>query len=225
MPRFDAFTESNSIGLHHSENQDSFLVDNTNLLAAVADGVGGYAGAKDASSYAISFLKKNAERIKNEESLELIINQMHQGIRELARKLRFANMGTTLATIKLLPEESQALVGNVGDSPILLFRENEMVPVYEDDSNRSSDPSSMFGIIQYLGLDCKLQVHTKIIEFSHGDVLLLCTDGITDNLLNSKGGKEKLALLATAFGAKEIVRSSIEQGIKPDDMTAVLVSL
>ena len=223
MPKISACSESNSIGFHHSENQDSLLVDEVNLVVAVTDGVGGYPGAKEASSYAVDFLGKNAAKLKDASSLAQLIKEIHTGIQEKAAKLGFLNMGTTIAVAKVLPGQL-ALVGNVGDSPILLFRKNEMIRAYEDDSQRSKDPMSMYGIIQYLGLDCDLKVHVETIQYDRGDALLLCSDGVTDNLLNSHGGKAKLSALAKSGEAAGIVKAALEQGIKPDDMTAVLIS-
>jgi serine/threonine protein phosphatase PrpC len=223
LPKITAYSESNSIGFHHSENQDSLLVDEVNLVVSVADGVGGCSGAKEASSYAIDYLRKNSAKLRDVSSLAQMIMEMHSSIQEKAARLGFLNMGTTIAVAKVLSGQL-VLVGNVGDSPILLFRKNKMILAYEDDSQRSKDPMSMYGIIQYLGLECDLKVHAETIKCDRGDAMLLCSDGVTDNLLNSHGGKAKLSALAKSGDARGIVKSAIEQGIKPDDMTAVLIS-
>lgn len=223
MPSFTSFSESNSVGSLHSENQDSFLVDETNLVAAVADGVGGYSGAKIASSFAIESLGREVSKINDESLLVRLISAIHTRIQSKASELGFLNMGTTLAVAKVL-SSGDVLVGNVGDSPILLFRNREIIQVYEDDSHRSKDPLAMYGIIQYLGLDCDLIVHASKIQCNHGDTLLLCSDGVTDNMLQSQRGKSKLEILAKAGDARGIVKAAIEERIKPDDMTAVLIS-
>jgi PPM family protein phosphatase len=225
LPSFDSFSKSNSIGPHHSENQDSYLVDKQNLLFAVADGVGGYPGAKEASSLAIELLQKDASRIIDEETLAKSVNGIHEAILKRARSLHFQNMGTTIAIAKIFSSNRQALIGNVGDSPILLFRDNSLDLIHVDDSQRSFDPLSMYGIIQYLGLECKLDIHVRTLQFEQGDVLLLSSDGITDNLLNSRNAKQKLVSLVKMRSAEKIVDSAIEEGLKPDDMTAVLVFL
>ena len=151
------------MGSNHTENQDSFIADEKNLLFAVADGVGGYSGAKEASSIAVELLAKNASRIIDEISLADLVGQIHERIIKRSRELRFPKMGTTLAVAKIFPHDGSVLVGNVGDSPILLFRDDSLEPVYEDDSHRSYDPLSMYGIIQYLGLERKTgHSHTNI---------------------------------------------------------------
>ncbi|MGI0091404.1 MAG: PP2C family protein-serine/threonine phosphatase [Nitrososphaerales archaeon] len=225
--RFDAFSASNSIGIHHPENQDSYLADDCNFLFAVADGVGGYAGAKEASSLAIERLKTNASTINNESSLRDCISQIHSEIQQRARKLGFENMGTTLAVAKIVPEKRYAILGNVGDSPIIIFkgRKSAAEPVFHDDSHRSHDPTSTYGIIQYLGLECDLDIHTRMIKYDGSVVLLLCSDGITDNLLLNSSDKRLLLSLVASGSAEKIVKRAIEEGFKPDDMTAILVFL
>jgi serine/threonine protein phosphatase PrpC len=70
-----------------------------------------------------------------------------------------------------------------------------------------------------------LDIHVRTLQFEQGDVLLLSSDGITDNLLNSRNAKQKLVSLVKLRSAEKIVDSAIEEGLKPDDMTAVLVFL
>jgi len=222
--RFDSFSKSNSVGPNHAENQDSYLVEE-DLLFAVADGVGGYSGAKEASSIAVQTLAKNASQIVDKKSLADSIRKINERIIERSRELHFPNMGTTLAVAKVLPHDKVVIIGNVGDSPILLFRGNSMESVYVDDSHRSYDPFSMYGIIQYLGFEQKLDIHTQTFHYISGDTLLICSDGVTDNLLNSNGGKERLVSLVKLGSAEKIVNAALDEGLKPDDMTAVMVFL
>jgi protein phosphatase len=212
------------LGVNHSENQDSLLVDGENLLFAVADGVGGYSGAKEASSIAVELLSENASRIIDEKSLKESISEIHERIINRSRVLRFPNMGTTLAVAKVFPDTGSMITGNVGDSPILLFRNDSTESVYEDDSHRSYDPLSMYGMVQYLGLEQDLNIHTRTMRCLAGDLILLCSDGITDNILNS-GGEAELASLVKLHSAKKIVDSALNKLVKRDDMTAVLLYL
>lgn len=184
--------------------------------------MGGYPGAKEASSIAVDVLSESASMIESEESLEKAIGEIHQRILARSRELRFPNMGTTLAVVKKV---GKIIIGNVGDSPVLLFRGNTMESIYEDDSNRYSDPMSMYGIIQYLGLDVHLDIHVRSMSWNPGDVILLCSDGITDNFLNADKGAEELASIVKLGSARKVVEKAIEMGIKPDDMTAVIVKL
>lgn len=213
--------------MYHAENQDSYVEDSENLIFAVADGVGGYSGAKEASSMAIESLKSNALRIVDEGTFSEVIATIHWGIQEKARKLGFVNMGTTLAAAKVLQKDDYSAVvlcANVGDSPILLFSRGVVKQVYVDDSHRSLDRRAMFGITQYLGLDLDLDIHVSRLRCMAGDVLLLCSDGITDNLVAAYGDYDELSrLMLNHPSSEKVVKKAMQTGLKPDDMTAVLV--
>lgn len=215
--RSDTFSDSNSVGPWHAENQDSFIAENP--IFAVADGVGGYAGAKDASSLAISTLKKNSARIVDEESMKSVLHQIHEEVQRAAHKKRILNMGTTLAAAKIISDD-QVILGNVGDSQILFINSKGAKQVSYDDSHRSEDPTAVYGITQYLGLDMEIEVHVSTISYESGDHLLICSDGVTDNLNLSTLGN----LLRKQASAERIVREAIDGGVKPDDMTAVVIS-
>ena len=213
----DSFSDSNSVGSWHTENQDSFIAENP--IFAVADGVGGYAGAKEASSLAINSLKEDSARIVDEESMKDVLHQIHELVQQAAHKKRILNMGTTIAAAKVISDE-QIILGNVGDSPILFFNSKESRCISYDDSHRHEDSAAVYGITQYLGLDMEIEVHASAIGYKSGDHLLICSDGITDNLNLSTLEN----LIRKQFNAERIVREAIGARIKPDDMTAVLVS-
>ncbi|MCL4518093.1 MAG: serine/threonine-protein phosphatase [Thaumarchaeota archaeon] len=222
MIRSDSFSSSNSVGLYHAENQDSFLDDPKNLLFAVADGVGGYSGAKEASLTAVDSLRSLAGEIHDEASFKSVVFEIHERIRRRSYELGFENMGTTLAAVKVL-DLFDVLCLNVGDSPILHYSHKTIEAAYVDDSHRELDRSAMFGITQYLGLECDLEIHLRRIRCSKDDVLLLCSDGITDNL-SSFGSYDELArLMLNHPRAEEIVKLAMKAGVKPDDMTCLLV--
>jgi serine/threonine protein phosphatase PrpC len=200
-------------------------MDSRNLTFAVADGVGGYSGAKQASAFAIEYLCKNSKSISDRNLLAECIQEIHKEILKISKKLRFPNMGTTLAFAKFLPDKQSCLLANVGDSPILMLKGDSLLSVYFDDSFRSKDPSSIYGIIQYLGVDLPIEIHTSEVQLKQGSALLLCSDGITDNLLTNRGASSKLVSLIKSESAEKIVNAAMEEGLKPDDMTAVLVYL
>ena len=238
--RFDSFSASNSVGPGHAENQDSLFTDPSTLTFAVADGVGGYQGGKEASELAIGAIRNNAGLIRDEASLSSVISEIHEQLKQTANSLHYPGMGTTIAVAKIIPKDESRgkfITGNTGDSPILYFPQDnadEIVKVYSDDSYRGSSPSSMFAITQYLGIDdskFELAVHTQTREYTSGDILMLCSDGVTDNLQPSNSGylprrSANLPELVRRYGsAKKIVEAAIEAGVKADDMTVVLVFL
>ena len=241
MVRFDVYTASNSLGTAHTENQDSYLADISTETFAVADGVGGYVGGREASQQAVMALRKRGGEIQNVFSMKSALEEIHEQLRHTAKSVGHKNMGTTIAVLKVLPNFApgtggKIVAGNVGDSPILFFPSGDDSDLYEkisvDDSLREKVPGDLFGITQYLGLDSReLQVHATTLDYQSGDIVLLCTDGISDNLLgdrvySQKRGTGNISELARLHGrAQMIVEEAMRARIKPDDMTALLVFL
>jgi serine/threonine protein phosphatase PrpC len=231
--RHDSYSESNSISPGHEDNQDSFLVDTANHIFAVADGVGGYRGGKEASQLAMDTLRASASKISDESSTIQVLKEIHDKVRNRARSLHYLNMGTTIAVVKVLSdlaENAKLITGNVGDSPILLFPANsdDFRYIFTDDSHRDSDPGSMWGITQYLGLDeIEIDFHVRILDCKKQDIVLVCSDGVTDNLLNSglQKGMRLPDIVRKFKSAKKIVKEALDVGIKADDMTAILITV
>jgi len=246
LVRFDAYSASNSIGAGHTENQDSYLGDMSTMLFAVADGVGGYEGGKVASELAIAALRNKAGEMQNEILVKSVLEEVHEQLLHTAKSRNYRNMGTTIALTKIFPNfetdrGGKALTANVGDSPILLFQNStgpfesgsEYQKVFTDDSFRDRAPGSMWAIVQYLGMESKeeINIHTQTFDYQTGDIILICSDGVSDNLLSeniysSKRGAADLGEIIRKTGsARRIVEEAMQAGIKSDDMTAVLIFL
>jgi serine/threonine protein phosphatase PrpC len=217
------FSDSNSIGGDHRENQDSLLADEGKLIFAVADGVGGYEGGKIASLLAVQSLQENLRRDSTEGELRKCIQQIHDDMQNQARELDHPFMGTTLAVCKIVSADS-AICANVGDSPIYLVRNGSAVALYQDDSERYSNPQNTWSLTQYLGLPVgRIDIHSRITDLVKGDTLLICSDGVSDNLFG--GGLSSIAELAKSLNAKQLVEAAMKKNLKHDDMSAILIHL
>jgi PPM family protein phosphatase len=244
--RFDAYSASNSIGAGHSENQDSYLTDMSTMLFAVADGVGGYEGGKEASELAVGALRNKAFEVQNEVTVKSALSDINEQLLYTAKSRNFRNMGTTVSLAKILPDfqtgrGGKILTANVGDTPILLFQnsgtgfgsESDYLKIYTDDSFRDKMPGSMWAIVQYLGMESKneIDIHAQISDYQTGDIVLICSDGISDNLLTentysrSRSAGDIGELVRKTGSARKIVEQAMQAGIKSDDMTAVLIFL
>jgi PPM family protein phosphatase len=224
----DSFSDSNSVGGFHSENQDSIFSSLTNLVFAVADGVGGYQGAKEASEIAVNIIKGRCTILDSEKTLEAAVLEIDRKIRVRGKELRYPGMGTTLALAKVHSHNNTVITSNAGDSPIFLIKgkENDVAILYKDDSERFEDPNNLWSINQYLGYGGRLTVHTKSAHYDKGDILLLCSDGISDNILGTTNNFSKLrSLVIENRSAKALVDIAMKTGLKSDDMSAILVFL
>ncbi len=193
------------------------------MIFAVADGVGGYEGGKIASSLAVDILKQNARTISNEEEFRSCVENVHLAMLSVARELGFPLMGTTVAAARLIG--GQVLIANVGDSPIFLIRDRKVIALYYDDSQRYEDSRNLWALTQYAGFGArKLTVHTRTLASEKGDVLLLCSDGVSDNLLEPSRNFDRLVdLVMTSRSAKVLVEEAMGINYKRDDMSAILI--
>jgi PPM family protein phosphatase len=226
---FDFYSDSNSVSAFHKENQDSVFASRSKLVFAVADGVGGYLGAKEASQIAVDTIKDTPTDFDSEEVMASCLSEIAKRIKKRSRELGYEGMGTTLALAKILPEGMTTITANVGDSPIFLIKanaNNSIASLYKDDSLRFVDPDNMWSINQYLGYDGRLNIHTKSAHYEKGDILLLCSDGISDNILGRSNNLSRLAsLVRENRSAKTLIQIAMNTGLKSDDMTAMLVFL
>lgn len=197
------------------------------LFCAVADGLGGQKGGAVASLIALEFLagkkyelSKLSHSSQVEDYLRDNIQSIHKqviGQGQLNHELE--GMGTTLTGVYL--HSNYKVFFHVGDSRLYRFRGNFIMQLTMDHSLESLtqqeggeyDQASKSGIITSsigggkLG-SCK--VDTGEINFIKGDILLLCSDGLSDlialeSMEEILAGRDDLATAAhcMVYAAKE----------------------
>ena len=116
-----------------SVNQDSVLVKQitkTDLVLAIADGMGGKPGGEIASKLALNTVEYV---LTNEPSatIEHIFESAHSAITEKARSVEeYSSMGTTLTVV--LIRGGSAIVGHVGDCRVYHLREHGIISRTKD---------------------------------------------------------------------------------------------
>jgi serine/threonine protein phosphatase PrpC len=165
--------------------------------------------------------------LESEKMLEACFLEIDRSIKRKARELGYPGMGTTLALAKVSPENKTVLTANAGDSPIFLIKEDDQVILlYKDDSERFEDPNNLWSLNQYLGYGGRLTVHTKSATYERGDILLLCSDGISDNILGTTNDLPRLGTYVRRNrSARTLVEIAMRARLKADDMSALLVFL
>lgn len=187
------------------DNQDRVLADHALGLFAVADGMGGHRGGSLAADLAISAVRRCLESTVDrldafwpfgyslDESLEA--NRLRTAISLANRDIRrrsesspeSAGMGTTVAA--LLLRDETAVVGNVGDSRVYLFRQETLIQLSRDDTMAQSPLGALMHdaaslremqhvLMQALGVQETVDVHLREENLEPGDVLLLTSDGL-----------------------------------------------
>lgn len=191
------------IGLVRKENQDSSafsVISPSCVWAVVCDGMGGARGGKVASTIAVEHITESLNsRYRDEMTGEMIADMMISAVEE-ANTLIFdkasgdpdlAGMGTTcdLAFVR----GASVHVVHVGDSRTYSIRGGKILQLTEDHSvvqemvNRGElTPDEAMNhpnknlITRAIGVSREVHIDYIEAEFSYGDVLLLCSDGLSN---------------------------------------------
>jgi protein phosphatase len=189
-------------------NEDSFLVDPALDLYVVADGMGGHKAGEVASRMVVHTMSdywRNARKgnfpsflspIKREisDNAKHLINSIvlcNMLIHEGQKKPQYHRMGSTVSA--LLADKDVLWLANVGDSPVYLFDHGRLTQVSEEHSveaeqksigwighSQQSNPLIKNILTRVLGLTQKVNVFISPIHPKAGDLLLMCTDGLTN---------------------------------------------
>ncbi len=168
-------------------------------LFAVADGVGGLDLGEVASSIAISVLTEEFEKAQSGAMLISLIPRLIQHAnaavhdRTLAPEFRGKRMATTVVACAL--RHDQAIVSHVGDSRCYLVRNGQAKQITQDhtwvneqrkmgliSANDISSSDTRHVLIRSLGPEMFVSPDTTALTLLPGDILVLCTDGVHDEM-------------------------------------------
>ncbi len=215
------------------------------LLFLVADGMGGAAAGELASAMAADLIfghmvgtwarepddAVSVDRftLRLREAVELANLQIHSYAKENAE---FRGMGST-ATVAGVFERSLYLA-QVGDSRGYLVREGRAVQLTKDQSltqrlvdageltEEEAEKSARRNIIlQALGPDPKIRVDLTYQELQDGDILVLCSDGLSGVVKRDEIATRVSAAADLETVGDELIALANERG-GPDNITVVL---
>lgn len=232
------------IGLVRKSNQDYFdtgWFSKESLFAIVCDGMGGANGGSTASHNAVDFIansikkfdpdKLSCDEIKN---LMLKITQdVNRKIYEIAKQnTSLLGMGTTI--VFLIISNGIAHFVHAGDSRAYVISNNVITQVTKDHSivqelvesgkitkEQAQHHPEKNVITRALGVYENLDLDYFQYELSENDVILICTDGLT-NYLNDT----ELLNVIEEFGDERAVDEYISKANDcggNDNITAVLI--
>ncbi len=240
-------------GLVRTTNQDSFLVDNRRRLWAVADGMGGHPGGEVASRLVVDILADFAPTLcrsidsahnhaeqQGRFLLTTMAEQAHTAVRSHAERNRAVyGMGTTLVMAHLLPlSHPRLLVLNVGDSRAYLIRADTIIQLTRDhtlleDSIRdgrltpaqAAHHPDRHVLTRAMGVGPTLESDLFSSDLQNGDLLLLCSDGLTTMLTDEEILNTVRPRLHDAHDSTQaLIRAAIERG-GIDNVTVVTCSV
>jgi len=242
-------------GLVRSNNEDNFYLDVQAGILVVADGMGGHASGEVASKMAIDLIRDYFKNIH--EGRAPIIGNYQEDCSEITNLLgsavRLANlaifeaagsdsklqgMGTTVAAAML--DSNKLSIAHVGDSRVYLIRSGNIEQLTDDHSvvyeqmrqslisREEAQQSEIKNILtRAVGIAPEVEVDIDELTVMDGDVLVLCSDGLstmvldedilsaivaTDspgeacekliNMANGNGGKDNITVIAAYIKKK-----------------------
>ena len=183
-------------GLRREENEDSFRVDEELALWIVADGLGGHSNGEIASAIACDVIR---EDVRGGASLRSAIEHAHRAVlQEIERRDLDSNMGTTVVVLRL--EGDRYEIAWVGDSRAYLFdgnlkqltrdhsTVNELLEQGAISSKTAATHPQRHALSRSLGVSERNESEAGIITgtLKAGQQILLCTDGLTDELSDAQ---------------------------------------
>ena len=183
------------IGLVRETNEDSYVCDPPHLFI-VADGMGGHVAGEIASKLAVttvnSYIQEHVGKDNFEVLLKQAITQANTSIYQMAlSKEDFTGMGTTVTALYV--DGETMYWGHVGDSRIYLMRNGRLNQITDDHSlvwelvqsgNITRDEAHVHPkrnmLTRAVGTSCLITVDTGFVQWQQGDIVLMCTDGLTN---------------------------------------------
>lgn len=233
------FKAVSNIGKVRNTNEDNYYFDEKNYFFMVADGMGGHAAGDVASSIAAEVSKNYDFDFSNPIGTmeNLIMKANDKIIKESREKSQHRGMGTTFASAII--KNDILYFANLGDSRIYLYhtQENKLGKISKEHSlvgemlrkgkiteeEAFTHPQKNI-VTQALGLDKELDIDSGRKKLSKEDMVLLCTDGLSD-LIRKNEIRDILAEDGTIDNmADKLLNRALNNG-GLDNITFILIDM
>ncbi len=219
---------------------EGYFLSNKGLLCAVADGMGGHRGGNEASLLTLQTLAESEPVLFATEESEAICLKLKDVVVAINKKVLIeskakpdlAAMGSTLTGIYLRPNRS--LYYHVGDSRLYRYRGNYLTQLTEDHTLESlrqrATGEITTGVKQGVVTSCiggdteSCKVGTGEINFVKNDLLLLCTDGLSD-MLSIEKIEEIIACRCNLLSLAHNLVLSAKKAGGNDNITVLIVEI
>ena len=227
------------VGRVRQINEDRYLCEDD--LFAVADGVGGHQAGEVAAQTAVETLLKaftaNSSEGRTTDGLVEAIQNANQAVWRLAQTTsEKRGMGTTLTVAALVHQDGDDLLAlaNVGDSRVYRLQNGELMQLTDDHSlveemvregkltreEAGVHPQRSI-ITRALGMEPDIEVDSWELIPYRGDRLLLCSDGLTNELSDDRIAATLRQVADPQEAARDLVRPARAEG-GGDNITVVV---
>lgn len=232
------------LGKARDKNEDSYSIPNSDdelKIYLLADGMGGYKGGEIASKLAIESAKRYIEsnfkdilhdRVNIEELIRSSMEYANMVVYEKSKEVpELAGMGTTIDVCLIY--SNRIYIGHIGDSRVYRLRKDFFRKLTVDDSyveqlvkegnitkEEAYNHPKKNMLTKALGCTAFVEPTVLVKGFMKGDILLMCTDGLTNMLKDDKICE--IIKQNSEQASKELVKKANEQG-GYDNITAVII--
>ena len=241
------------IGLKRKLNEDSILIAPDLGLYVIADGMGGHKAGEVASRMVVETMEDYWKKVHSNKApsfIEVIDKNVSEGAKHLINSIAFTNiiiheaqkkaeyhrMGSTVSALYI--DKDCIWSANVGDSPVYLFDHGKLLLISEEhsieaeqknlgmeDTFGSTNPLMKNLLTRVLGLYEKVDVYITPIKPEVGDIILLCSDGLT-NYLSEQSIKTVLDDFSISLERKvDVLISEANLGGGGDNISVILLEV
>jgi protein phosphatase len=224
-------------GRKRRQNEDAYVCEPP--LFAIADGMGGAQAGEVASGLAAAAFEEGAAAIHGEDGVATLVRAANARIFERAvHDPTVAGMGTT-ATVAVVDESAGTVtLAHVGDSRAYRYRGGALEQLTTDHSlvgelvrsgRLTEDEAAVHPhrsvITRALGTDADVEVDTLTVEVVPGDLVLLCSDGLSAMVRDEEIARVLEATGAAPREAGEALIAAANAAGGEDNVTVVLFEL
>lgn len=221
------------VGRVRTENEDAILTDPTGFLWAIADGMGGYGHGDVASDIVTQSLLNVTDTMLATPALRASLQNANRQIQAVAQERNLGTIGATV--VALMFQNGVANIVWAGDCRAylarqrclrLLTRDHTVVQDMVDQGllnceDRDGHPESHV-VTRAVGYLPEIELDALSVPVVPGDILLLCSDGLTACLGDHEIADKIAAAQDPAHLCEDLVRASLGRGA-PDNVSVVAV--
>lgn len=192
------------------------------MIAALADGVGGAKGGREAAELAVRELIEGLyvqpDTIGPAAAVHRVMAPFNRWLHAMGKSDRMAHAATTFTA--LIAKGRKAHILHVGDSRAWHFRDGRLTCLTQDHTH--SHPDQRHILYRALGIEERLRLDHIVVALDVHDRLLLTSDGVHGSL----DAKRIAALLATRHSAEAdaaaLVDAALDAGSQDNASAAII---
>ncbi len=233
--RFSGLTDQGRV---RQNNQDTFYCDPKGRFFIVADGMGGHAAGATAALIAVEQIKGFINQRWTEFAAPKLLNEAIQAANDAIlvdqkNNPENADMGTTVV-MTLMDDEGRCWSAHVGDSRLYRLRGKEIMQMTEDHTLIAR----AIRLGEITPAQARIHAYRHILErclgrpelgppaiqpipLQVGDRLVLCTDGLTDELEDPQILQHSREAIVLEEVPSKLIEAALEHGGR-DNVTVVV---